>query len=62
MEKYSLQKKSETQHDSVPLPEESVNEVMQDVVAGENDTSTQDLAHSPTGGDDLMKLFNQFTG
>ena len=61
-EKYNLQKKPETQHDSTPLTEESVNEVVQAVMTWENDPSTKDSSHSVVGEDDLMELFGQFAG
>ena len=56
LEKYSLQKKPETQHDSIHSSEEYSNEVMQAV----NDPLTQDLACSAAGEDDLMAIFKQF--
>ena len=61
-EKYSFKKKLESQHDSTPLVEESVNEIVQAVMALENDPLTQDLAYSAAGEDGLMELFDQFTG
>ena len=43
-EQYSFQKKPETQHDSASSSEESVNEVVQAVMAWKNDPLTQNLA------------------
>ena len=60
-EKYSFKKKLDSQHEKKISTEPSVNEVMEAVIAGENDPST----HNPTGNatyeDDLMELLGQFS-
>ena len=51
-------KKSDSQHEKTISIEPSVNEVM----AGENDPSTQEQIGNVTDEDGLMELFDQFSG
>ena len=61
-EKYRFKKKSDSQHENTILMEPSVNEVMQTIMAGENDLATQDPIGNVTDEDALMELFDQFSG
>ena len=58
-EGYSFEKKPESQHGNTTSSESSVNEVMEAVMAGENDPSTQDPVCNVTQEDDVMELFDQ---
>ena len=60
-ERYNLKKKADSQHENITSSKSSVNEVMEAVKAGENDSSTQGPFHKVTDEDDLMKLFYQFS-
>ena len=58
-EKYSFKKKLESQCDITPSSKEYVNEVIQALMAWENDPLIQDLAQSVAGEDGLMEPFDQ---
>ena len=58
--RYSFKKKSESQHEKKTSSESSVNEVIETVMAGENDPSTQGPVSNVTDEDGLMELFEQF--
>ena len=61
-DRYSFQKKPESQHDNRASSGSSVNDVMEAKMAGENDPSTQDSVCNVTNEDGLMELFDWFTG
>ena len=45
-----------------PSSDSSLNEVIEAVMACENDPSTKDPVHNATGKDGLMELLDQFSG
>ena len=60
-ERYSFRKKLESQHESTTSSEASVNEVMEALMAHEDDPVTKDSVHNATDEDALIKLFDQFS-
>ena len=60
-ERYSFKMKLDSKHDKTISTEPSVNEVMETIMAGETDPSTQDPIDHVTDENSLMKLFDQFS-
>ena len=61
-ESYSFKKKSDSQQEKTTSSESPVNKVMETIMAGENDPSTQNPVGNVTDEDGLMDLFNLFPG
>ena len=61
-ERYNFKKKLESQHEKTTSSELSVNKVMETMMAGENDPSTQDPVSNITDEHSLVELFDQFSG
>ena len=61
-ETHSFKKKLESKHEKTTSSESSLNEVMESIIVGENDPSTQDMASNVTDEDGLIELFDQFSG
>ena len=60
--RYSFMKKPEGKYKNTTSLELSLNEVMEAVMTGENDFSSQDVVCIVTDEHDLMELFDQFSG
>ena len=60
-QRYSFKKKLDNQHDKTISRKPSVNEVMETIMAGENDPSTQDPIGHVADEDGLMEPFDQFS-
>ena len=61
-ERYSFKKKLDSQHRKTTSSESSVNEVMETIISGENDPSTQDSVGNVTDEDGLIKLLDLYSG
>ena len=61
-ERNSFKKMPKSYCENKASSESSVNEVMEAVIAGENDPSTKDPFHNVTDENGLMELFDQFSG
>ena len=61
-ERSNFKKKLKMQHENITSSEPSVNVEIEAVMAGENDPSTQDPVLSVADEDDLIELFDQFSG
>ena len=61
-ERYSFRKKLESQHENTASSASAVNEVMEAVMACEDDPSVQDPVCNITDEDGSMELFDQFSG
>ena len=60
-EKYSFKKKSSNQEN--PKPQEpTVNEVMESIIQNENYPASEESISTATDEDNLMKLFEWFSG
>ena len=61
-EKHSFKKKSNSQNESPESPETTINEVMESITINKNYSATQELTSNETDDNDLIKLFDQFSG
>ena len=61
-EKYSFKKKSNNQHEIPKSPEATVNKVMGNITPNDNYPTSQEPINNSTDEDDIMKLFDQFSG
>ena len=61
-ERYSFKKKQDSQIKQKTSTESSVNEVMETIMADENEPSTQDPTGNVTDEDSLVGLYDQFSG
>ena len=61
-ERYRFKKNPESHHENTTSSESSVNKVMEAMMAGDNDPSTQDPVWNVTDEDGLLELFDQFSG
>ena len=58
-DRYSFKKKPESQHENTTSSESSANKGMEVMMAGKNESSTQNQNDNITDEDGLMELFGQ---